>query len=290
MMPFAGSESLTDEQSAAAFSDGSRRLWSLREMMKVYAHEYIVLGLNLEDAMLVFAFTEADAENRPLNDGEIGHLREQLTKARDICDKLDLPVSLKLVDGKLKNGLPQTQEALRVLIDAVMAELETKLFLFVPTNRAKYYDLVMPIIIATQFPFACRELVLAGNAFAAELYTASVFHSMRAAEIGVQALGRSLNVTFSFDIEFAEFGKIVGEIDQKIREIRQQPRSHDREDSLVFYSEAASQFRYFNLGWRVRGAHARGSFDEDQAKRVLEHSIDFFRTLSSHLSEEGILT
>jgi hypothetical protein len=76
----------------------------------------------------------------------------------------------------------------------------------------------LPSIITTNFCSAAAELVAAGNSFASELYTACVFHSMRAAEIGVRAFATALGVTFKFDIEYAEWGKIVGEINPKSKQ------------------------------------------------------------------------
>jgi hypothetical protein len=80
------------------------------------------------------------------------------------------------------------------------------MFLFVSEHLAKYHDLILPSIITTAFPFASKELVEAGNCLAASLYTASVFHSMRGAEIGLRVLGIELGVSFpDKPIELAEW-------------------------------------------------------------------------------------
>ena len=60
----------------------------------------------------------------------------------------------------------------------------------------------------------------------------------------------------------AEWQQILDQIERKIREISQHPKTLQKDADQKFYSEAASQFRYFKDGWRVRAAHARESFTE----------------------------
>jgi hypothetical protein len=108
---------------------------------------------------------------------------------------------------------------------------------------------------------------------------------MRAAEVGVRAFAVDLGVTFPFLIELAEWGSIVGEIEPKIDAIKKAQRSAKRDEDLKFYSEAASQFRYFNNGWRIRVAHARERYEEDDARKILTHVIDFFETVAKRLKE-----
>ena len=109
---------------------------------------------------------------------------------------------------------------------------------------------------------------------------------MRAAEIGLRVLANDLNVSFSDrPLELAQWQPIIDQMDAKIRGMGQKPAGLAKEADLKFYSEAASQFRYFKDGWRVRAAHARETFTEAAAKRVLDHVCDFFSSLSDRLSE-----
>jgi hypothetical protein len=216
------------------------------------------------------------------------HQKEQIAndivELSDLCKKIGLTTSLALLNAR-KNDLPQTGREWDLLVDAVRAELKNNLFLFVPPQHARFYELILPSAVTVAFATASKELVAAGNSLAVGLYTACVFHSMRAAEIGVRSLATNLGVTFSFPIELAEWGKIVGEIEPRIEAIKQQPRSSSRDADLEFYSSAASQFRYFNDGWRVRVSHARATYDETPALRVFNHTIEFFDTLATRLRE-----
>ena len=66
---------------------------------------------------------------------------------------------------------PQTAREFDLLIDAVKAELDSKLFLFVPNNLAKYYEADSLLKDETQvrFPDASEEIRRAGNCLACGL-------------------------------------------------------------------------------------------------------------------------
>lgn len=173
-----------------------------------------------------------------------------------------------------------------MLVAAVRAELETNLFLFVPAHLSKYYELELESEVIAAFPTASKELVAAGNSLAVGLYTACVFHSMRAAEIGVRALAVPLQVSFpDKPLELAEWQNILDQADSKIVAMKALPRGTHKDTELNFFSQAAVQFRYFKDAWRVRVAHARETYEEAQALRVFNHTLEFFETLAARLKE-----
>jgi hypothetical protein len=85
----------------------------------------------------------------------------------------------------------------------------------------------------------------------AGLHTACVFHAMRAAEIGVRALGTDLNIKIKNGkpIELAEWREILDGIATAVQDIENLPNSTPSKDAdLGFYSEASAQFRSFKNG------------------------------------------
>jgi HEPN domain-containing protein len=167
-----------------------------------------------------------------------------------------------------------------------MTDIEKTVFLYIPEHLAKYYEIVFPSIVTTAFPLASKELVWAGNALAVGAYTACVFHSMRAAEIGVRVLGNELGVEFpDKPLELAEWQNILDKSDSIIGEMKKMRRGTDKDEKLNFYSQAAVQFRYFKDAWRVRVAHARESYEERDAIKVFTHTHEFFETLATRLKE-----
>jgi hypothetical protein len=110
---------------------------------------------------------------------------------------------------------------------------------------------------------------------------------MRAAEIGMRALGATLAVSFpDKPLELAEWQNILDQADSKILAMQRLPKGTHKDEELKFYSQAAVQFRYFKDAWRVRVAHARETYDETAATRVFNHTLEFFEILATRLKED----
>jgi len=267
-------------------------------MLKHYAVGFIQLGQNVEEALAEFGGREALAEIdkkpiEPLSEEARENLTINLKYIHAHCKRMGLKVSTAVLEKRLPTNdlpasLPETRAELQTLLDVVMTELKEELFLYVPAHRAKYYELIFQSFITTAFPLASKELVSAGNSLAAGLYTACVFHSMRAAEIGLRVLGKTLNVTFpDRPIELAEWQNILDQVESKIREMQKAPTKDRKfkDEELHFFAQAAKQFIYFKDAWRVRVAHARETYEEVPAIRVFSHTVEFFEVLATRLSE-----
>ena len=75
-------------------------------------------------------------------------------------------------------------------------ELGVKLFLFVPSERAKYHEHngTSRLRAWATFPQASKETTHAGNCYAVAEYTACVFHCARAVEVGLHAVHACLGI------------------------------------------------------------------------------------------------
>jgi hypothetical protein len=111
---------------------------------------------------------------------------------------------------------------------------------------------------------------------------------MRAAEIGLRALATALSLKIKGNkpIEMAEWREILDALNTSVQGIENRPNSDPtKDDDLLFYSEAAAQFRFFKGGWRIRVMHARAIYDENQAVDALNHVRSFFEILATRLRE-----
>ena len=128
--------------------------------------------------------------------GSEGLLRFQMGHMRRICGQNNLLVSADLIKNSCDE--PRTLGEFNTIAAAIASELSRELFCYIPTYLAKYYE--APGIVTERasgaFPKATAELREAGTAFAAGLNTASVFHAMRAVEIGMRSLASDLKVSF----------------------------------------------------------------------------------------------
>lgn len=264
---------------------GPGRLWSLWDMLRVYGSAYVRLGTRIETARVIFTMAENeehDSEARNLYPGEIEALRNSLDMILHECRTLGLTVSEGLIAKRAKD-LPQTLRELDLLVDAVLSEMGDKLFLFVPSHRAAFFenDDLLTTVAKQHFPRATQQMREAGNAFAAGLSTACVFHCMRALEHGMGALADSVGLTF--DVQ--NWQNILDQIEAKIRAEAATPKTPQRDEHLKFFSEAASEFRHFKDGWRNHVSHNKVSYEEAEALKIMEHVRDFIETLSTRLSE-----
>lgn len=266
------------------------RLWNLWEMLTKSAQFFLDLGEKIAMARMVFTFmddAEAGSVQKHMAPEELAQLGFAFQEIYALCSELDLPTSKELFH-KGASDLPQTGREFAVYAAALDSEMKSKMFVFLPHHRRKYFipSKFIPNTIEEPFPLARNELVEAGKCFAFDRYTASVFHCMRAIEIGLRAMAVHLAIDeFKYPLEQADWEGIIRKIESKILGMKDLPRTAEKDDSQNFNSSAAMEFRYFKDGWRVRVAHTRETYDETSAIRVLEHAVTFIEILSSRLKE-----
>jgi len=283
----------------------SCRLWSRWDMIKQDIWKFLRAGMKMKDFQTLFDLLDKSDNAavgiaptfRGLKIEDMPHhkqdeLRKFLAELMELCEELGLKVSQTLLFST-QYDLPKTSREFGLILLAIRREISEKLFLYVPVDRAGFFekDDILSEKTKEEFSTAYKELKEAGSCYAAERYTASVFHSMRAAEIGLRALGEDLGVSFpDKSIELAEWQHIIEQAESKIKEkVNRRAATEDdataRDADRKFYSQVASQFRYFKDGWRIRAAHARENYTGSQALSVMTHTIDFFEELATRLSE-----
>jgi hypothetical protein len=177
---------------------------------------------------------------------------------------------------------------LQELSNIVACELEGKFLAFIPTEKSIYceQDELFGKTVNKAFPSAKIEIKDAGNCLAADLNTAAIFHLMRVAEIGLRALARRLKVTIKkIPLEYADWGKIIFEIEEKIKLKKPKSRGKKQSEALEFYHGAIGEFNAFKDVWRNNVMHTRKSYGEKEAIRVFNHVHGFMQRLAAKISE-----
>ncbi len=167
-------------------------------------------------------------------------------------------------------------------------------FIQVPNQVKQYVQQDHPFgqTVSKHFPSAVSDLIAAGNCLGVGCYPASAFHLMRAAEVGLWELGRDRKIPLAVSgkIEFTEWGKIIGELEESVKLIQQWPNSALKEEAHKFYNSAVVEIRAFNDGWRRHSAHARPympTMEIDEAVALWGHVFRFLNVLASKISEGG---
>jgi hypothetical protein len=144
------------------------------------------------------------------------------------------------------------------------------------------------------FPSTEEDVKAAVDCYALGHDHASIHHSMMVLEYGLPALARRLRVNFNPDK--ATWAPIIKDIRAKIDDERNALSSPPRgrppltrrtaKTKGVFLEaceEAAQEFRYFTTVWRNHIAHGRGDYDDNDAKKVLEHVRTFMGVIAGKL-------
>lgn len=173
-------------------------------------------------------------------------------------------------------------EMLRSARRQILDELESMIFLRIPSEHIEYYKNPKAFgdEVYQKFPGARLDIQEANNCFATDRYTACVFHLMRVAEHGLRALTKKLKIKFKVAVEFETWERIIKAIETETQKIAGQPKTLKRQADLEFYSGAAAQFRYFKDAWRNHVMHTRTNYYDQEALMIMLHTRDFMRHLA----------
>lgn len=215
-----------------------------------------------------------------------------LTIARGVADDFEWKAvhdRIKVIDDRLagKRGeftRRRLAMEMRVLRETIDSGLENQLIYRYPNEKAAVLSnwrdqWASPL---KTFPSAASDIWAGVDLWALGHSTASVFHFMRVLEHGLRALAKDVGKSFGTE----NWQNIIDQIESEIRNLgKSLPSGLAKNERLQFLSAAAKEFVYFKDGWRNYVSHNRGTYDEHQARSILEHVKTFMTTLSEKLSE-----
>lgn len=216
------------------------------------------------------------------------------------CRKVALDTSIETIRDFREDSPNMTLENARIRIReldrCIRLEMKTHLFIYIPTDRAKYYqqwgeakrkghEEEVPLFGETvndKFPSTVYDITEAGNSFAFGRYTACVFHLMRVLEIGLSILAKKFDISSSH----TNWHNIIEETDKKIREMGNDPnKPANWKEEQEFYSQVANQFMNIKNAWRNYTMHYRAKYTDEEAELIMRNVQVFMQKLSTKLSE-----
>ncbi|MFH1652347.1 MAG: hypothetical protein ABID87_09660 [Chloroflexota bacterium] len=168
----------------------------------------------------------------------------------------------------------------------IIHEYTSPYFIQINVERRELYEQRAPLFgsdVANTFPSASADIAGAGRCLALDEWTACVFHLMRVLEIGLRDLTSRIGLE-KRAIELENWKTIIDQIEKKIRQLEQAPRSDEKSEILRFYSEAANCFRYFKDAWRNHVSHSHAHYSERDAFSVYVNVQSFMQTLAHKAS------
>jgi hypothetical protein len=166
------------------------------------------------------------------------------------------------------------------LVNRFKDELSARTVVTVSPRHAKYLKggTLFGDDVFNAFPSAADDIAESGACLTFERGTACVMHLMRAAEVGLSALAKSINVGKQND-----WGSYLREIDKEL--VKRAKTSGTRSQDEQFYSEAATSFDHLKRAWRNPTMHVDRSYSPDRAEEIFQAVGSFMRHLATKVSE-----
>jgi hypothetical protein len=219
----------------------------------------------------------------------LGEIEKRFTKC------LGMPVSsetaremIEALQGSRRISYQWLYDNLVGLQKLIRKETRSKVFFYVTPEKFQYFPQkdarnLFGDAVADAFPSAKVDISEAGICLALARPTASVFHLMRAMEIGLAAFA----ARFGVPSDHTNWHNIIEGIEKAVRAMGNDPatRPLDWKEQREFFSQIASHFMVIKDAWRNYTAHARDVYTEEKATLIFENTGEFMRMLATRLHE-----
>jgi hypothetical protein len=214
---------------------------------------------------------------------------ESFVPMAGLCSLLGLKVScayIKRIQAEIQEAKPISIEHFRGWIETFQArvadELNLDLLFHVPSERAHFYTYAeeMEPALANCFPLAAVEMSAAGRCLAFGEGTATVFHLMRAIDMGFRCVGASLSIPYS-----PGTWRAIGDAIEKKMAAKYQDKTEDWKSSEPFYASVLLDIQAISRSHRNPTMH-------DLERKYTEAEAEYLFTVTehfiSHLSAQGM--
>jgi hypothetical protein len=217
----------------------------------------------------------------PMEKGDSEGTRCKILKGiKTSCSEIGLTVSVKCAQSVIDLYLEGTTAGYFLdnvdhLKNTIALEMEDKLFMYVPPDRACFYGAkeLFGVEVNNKFPGIQFDLVEAGNCYASGRGTAVVFHLMRIMEIGVQQLGTKLGVGLANE---KNWQNILNEVNKAIASL-----SKSKAPGTVEMSQASANLYAVKLAWRNEVMHPNDTYTLEEADNLIRQVRIFMQQLAT---------
>jgi HEPN domain-containing protein len=187
-------------------------------------------------------------------------------------------------------GWPHVNRFIFDLQGRLRDELEyTYVFAMRGGGERLFEDVLFGVVVADRFSDATFDISEARKCLALGRYTASVFHSMRVLELGLQSLAHELLPNNKWDDK--NWGKILRDIEDAIGKMERDPlwtATPNWREQRESFAQASAQFSAFRDAWRNHVAHNRRTYTSEQAEDVFRAVKAFMQSLAPWLEQPEV--
>jgi hypothetical protein len=260
------------------------RLWSLRHMKEYLANRLVRVQKCMSQCYLI-------SMSDPIEPDERRDINEYLDEISTELKYLNLNMTLAAVK-RLRPEIPKIEprrflEAMAVIDQRFDDEIASLDFFHVPAERRSYYNRtdLFGIEFKERFPLANAEIIEAGNCFALDRFSASVFHLTRAMEIAIRVVFVSLGMPpriWSATKWSKILDRIKGKIDKNNRNLSS---DINWQQDRPFYENAHAFLAAVRVPIRNATVHVETVYDEPGAENVFGAVKTFMRHIAPKLKE-----
>ena len=219
-----------------------------------------------------------------------------LAQIADTAEQLDLPATMACVSrcktayGRLTGGggltigkgvLNEIVTNSHHLTTSLSDELDNHHAYIVAPREAELIDNGIGLFgleVVNALPAIRQDVSQGAQCRAYELWTASVMHMMRVAEIGVAALADHLGVTRG-----SSWGVTIANV---LQALDAQRKAKGNAEQKQWASEMATYLNFVKDAFRNPAMHPEMNFDREQAISIYDNTRAFMRMLVKRLAEE----
>jgi len=246
---------------------------------------------------------DKEDRNKPLNERVISHKKMEMIAHHALqlmlveLERMKFPPDLQVKARRLWTRFSEeghrawtaerVLDALTDLNGEIQRELEKHRFAHLGSGIDGYFenDYLFGSDVHDKFRTARKDIKDAGNCFAMELYTASVFHLMRVAEHGLRVIAKRTRVTIkdhgvNIPLQFGDWNKVITAIKTKIDTSRNAPANAKREARLNYYSDALDRSLAMKELFRNPVSHTRTTYGKGKALDAMERVQKFMEFLA----------
>lgn len=271
--PDAGLESGADRPDAVRW-DGSRRLWSLWDIL--FSYHTLVTDLHFNDNPDTSQLLrDAKALRGHLQD--IGFRMSAIT-AGHVIMHLEKQSTMREIQGQIER-----------LHGRIHDELKIRLLFILSSKEADLFEKETPFgnNVATLFPSVAYEIEEAAKCLALNRSTASAFHSIRCLEAGIRAISRCLGIPDPTKVSDRSWFKALKSIKDELD--KRWPTASDRlAGDGRFFEEAYAALAAMQNPYRNATMHMDQKYTETEAKYIFDIASDFMQKLAARCNEDGV--
>lgn len=264
------------------------RLVSLGEIMQ-YAENEVHVG-PFGNLFYALGRLESEGEISEIDKIQISVMLEECAKE---MKRLGLRVSasnteniVQILEKKYPGGgYAKLHDFITILRNSLHIELDSTVFLHIGYSEAAYYREPLDGItedVENRFSSTLEDLREAARCYALGRSAASVFHAMRAVEIGLIALGKDLKVQAATD---KNWGVLLNQIESAIKGIDEASHGANWRDSRQWYAEVSAQLHNFKDAWRNDVMHVHRNYNQSRAREILAATRAFMCQIATRLRE-----